>query len=377
MLFPPEIIEFTQQRHFTQHSKPFRRIYFSVVIMVLAGLCLLPIIKVDVTTQSRGIIRTQTEPVLIQPVVSSLVTTMFVREGMKVQKGDTLIVLKTDNLQEQILQKEKQITDNHLFVNDLTQLINGKSGFNTSKYKLEWLQHKAKVDELNVNLKLKKKEFDLTSYLFGEKVVAEMDYLKQKNQYEAALSQLQFYKQQAKNSWQAELTRLEMEEKELESIIVRLEKEKLNYVLIAPVTGTVTQLAGIQGGSFVNPGNNLAQISPDEQLLAECYVSPADIGLIKIGQPVRLQLDAFNYNQWGLIEGAVTDISADIMSLNNKPVFKVRCNLLQSHLQLKSGHKGHLKKGMTFTGRFYLTQRTLFQLLFDKMDNWINPKNNQ
>lgn len=29
---------------------------------------------------------------------------------------------------------------------------------------------------------------------------------------------------------------------------------------------------------------------------------------------------------------------------------------------------------MTLTGRFMITKRSLFQLLYDKTDNWLNPK---
>ncbi|WP_449436777.1 hypothetical protein [Pedobacter steynii] len=61
---------------------------------------------------------------------------------------------------------------------------------------------------------------------------------------------------------------------------------------------------------------------------------------------MRFQIDAFNYNQWGLAEGKVLDISDDIIIINNnQPVFKVKCSLDQNYLILKNGYKGYLKKG--------------------------------
>jgi HlyD family secretion protein len=39
----------------------------------------------------------------------------------------------------------------------------------------------------------------------------------------------------------------------------------------------------------------------------------------------------------------------------------------------RNGVKGNLKKGMTFQARFILTKRSLFQLLYDKADDWMNP----
>jgi HlyD family secretion protein len=42
-------------------------------------------------------------------------------------------------------------------------------------------------------------------------------------------------------------------------------------------------------------------------------------------------------------------------------------------MTLKNGYNAQLKKGMTFSIRFMVVRRTLFQLLYDKMDNWLNP----
>ena len=33
------------------------------------------------------------------------------------------------------------------------------------------------------------------------------------------------------------------------------------------------------------------------------------------------------------------------------------------------------EKGMTLNARFLLTERTLFDLLYDKVDDWLNPSN--
>jgi HlyD family secretion protein len=63
-----------------------------------------------------------------------------------------------------------------------------------------------------------------------------------------------------------------------------------------------------------------------------------------------------------------------VININDLPFFKVRCSLEQKSLLLKNGYKGYLKKGMTLTGRFMLIRRSLFQLLYDKTDSWLNPK---
>ena len=52
----------------------------------------------------------------------------------------------------------------------------------------------------------------------------------------------------------------------------------------------------------------------------------------------------------------------------------VKCKLLTDTLTLKNGYCASIQKGMTLTARFRLTQRTLWQLLYDRMDDWMNPK---
>jgi HlyD family secretion protein len=42
-------------------------------------------------------------------------------------------------------------------------------------------------------------------------------------------------------------------------------------------------------------------------------------------------------------------------------------------LHLKNGFAGELKKGMTVQARFVVIKRSLWQLLFDKIDDWVNP----
>lgn len=69
---------------------------------------------------------------------------------------------------------------------------------------------------------------------------------------------------------------------------------------------------------------------------------------------VRFQVDAFNYNQWGMATGKVLEISNDIYTIDEKPVFIVKCQLDKEFLQLKNGYKGYLKKGMTLQARFMI-----------------------
>lgn len=78
--------------------------------------------------------------------------------------------------------------------------------------------------------------------------------------------------------------------------------------------------------------------------------------------------------------GEIAEVFNDVMIVQTEqgglPYFKVLCSLNTKYLKLKNGYKGLLKRGMTVSVRFKITDRTLFQLLYDKLDDWMNPNNN-
>lgn len=194
-----------------------------------------------------------------------------------------------------------------------------------------------------------------------------------KLEYDLSLNAINQYKKQQHSSWQAALVNHQNQLKELENNQVELEETNNLSIVKAPVSGTLLNVKGIEKGSFISIGIQLAEISPKSDLIVECYIDPIDIGLLKKEKKVNFQVSAFNYNQWGLASGKITAIGNDVQMINNTPMFKVLCSLDQNFLQLKNGFKGQLKKGMLVNARFELTERSLFDLLYDKMDDWVNP----
>ena len=168
---------------------------------------------------------------------------------------------------------------------------------------------------------------------------------------------------------------MENKHRDLLSSKNQLEENNKNYSLIATSDGVLSNIKVLQIGSYIQAGVSLGEISPSSKLIVECYVSPLDIGLLKLEDTCNFQIDAFNYNQWGLATGSITEISDDVQMIDSKPVFKVRCQINQEFMLLKNGFEGKLIKGMTLNARFPLTRRSLSELLYDKMDDWLNPNN--
>lgn len=373
-LFPIEIQENTVQKHWVKRQTKSKVIYLIIIISLLAFCICLPFINIDVTSQSRGAIRTPNENNSLQSAIYAEVAEINLCENKLVNSGDTLIQLKTDEIDEQIYRlKQKQI-ENNQFISDIDRLLAGNNLIETPKYRTEKAQYVAKLAEQTVSFRQADNEYQISKKLYDKGVESRFDFQQAESRFKTAEFQINLIKQQQINTWQAERTRLEYENRDSQSQLLQLEKRKSQYVITAPISGTIIQYTGLQVGNFVSPGQTIAQITSSDSLLVECYVAPADIGYIQTFQDVNFQLDAFNYQQWGLLHGKVTYILPDIVQINEQPFFRVRCLLDKHYLELPNGYRGNLKKGMTTTARFYLTRRSLWQLLFDKIDNWMNPK---
>jgi adhesin transport system membrane fusion protein len=68
-------------------------------------------------------------------------------------------------------------------------------------------------------------------------------------------------------------------------------------------------------GGVLRAGDELMQIAPTENdLVVEAKVYPADIGLLRLGLPVAIKVDAFDYSIYGMLDGELTYISPDTLS---------------------------------------------------------------
>ncbi|CAG5074803.1 Hemolysin secretion protein D, chromosomal [Dyadobacter sp. CECT 9623] len=381
-IFPPEILEFTSDYHFHQHSTRSNLVYQLLMLILIVGFVSLFLISVDISVKSVGVIRATDDRNEIKALVSGRLDSIFVSENQRVVKGQTLLKIESDILaeQNQLVKEQRDDFDNQ--IKDLNILLHlsrtnnwsRKPGLSSGLYKQDFALFWQKITDAKTTLLTVEKDFARNKKLYEVKAISEAEYDRALLLHSTATNKIKTIMEQEQARWESALTQLQMKNRELNSQDKQYLREKDFYVIKAPISGTVQQLKGLQPGSIVAANEFLAEISPDEQMVAEMYVLPKDIGLIHPGTSTRLQVDAYNYNQWGLVTGQVMSISNDVYTSGKEPpFFKVRCRLDQNALRLRNGYVGKLKKGMTLQARFMVTKRTLFQLMYDKADDWLNP----
>jgi adhesin transport system membrane fusion protein len=94
----------------------------------------------------------------------------------------------------------------------------------------------------------------------------------------------------------------------------------------SPMNGIVNRVFVNTVGGIVRPGDPIVDVVPsDDQLVVEALVSPKDIGFVKIGQPARVKVTAYDYSIFGAMDGTVKSISADaVPNEKGEAFFQVR-----------------------------------------------------
>lgn len=359
-----------------------RIIYWIIIGAITLTLVALPLIYVDISVQARGFFQPDIEKQIVNAPFSGRVLFSSVHTGKKINKGDTLLIIDSESLKSQKEVLDNMISENGASISDLDELTcmdplreNILSrDLKTKRYYSESANFR-KQHYIQLQ-KLKKTETDheRSTLLHRQKLIPDADYenslyalnVEKENLNQILLSQ--------KSAWQTDLTQRRNDAVRLDAELKQVEEELKNRIVLSPVDGEIIQSAEIQKGGFVSYNQMIVEISPDGELLATCFVKPSDIGMLYENQPVLIQVDAFKYNEWGMLKGHIADISDDmILEGNSDAFFRVRCALENKSLMLKNGYRAEMKKGMSMTARMLVTRRSLFNLLFDKADKWFNP----
>lgn len=377
MLLPNEWIENSIETYIYQHTTKSQMIYWVVLAAITVTCIALPFIYVDISVQGSGIVRPVTEKAEITSSITEMVDSVYVREGQQVNKGDVILRFRTNNSDYKINYQSGRLSDCEAHLADLAFLAKGDcpSAFRSAVRQQEYTYFTRKKKELETSLAQAEKEYNRNKVLFDKKVISEEEYDKYFFQWQSQQNELASLVQSQLSTWQADMNSYRNSFNEMNSNLKQEVKDKDMYIVRSPVDGTVDQFSGVYRGSSVQAGQSLAVISPDSTLCLEVYVTPRNIGFMSVGMPVNVQVESFNYNEWGMIPGKVKDISSDFLTDNQgNSFYKVKCEMERDYLKLKSGRVGKLKKGMTVSAHFMVTKRSLFDLLYQKMDDWANPK---
>lgn len=380
MILPAEYLPCNALQYISVMGTRSTALYIAMLVFVFSVVAALPFISVDISVHAPGLIRPSQERTEVKAMVAGQIDSIYCNEGAAVVKDHVFIRLKDNNSLPKKILNRFDLMQHRQFIHDL-QLLTGKDAnleqsvnrLQSPLYRQQGYRYLNQLAEQEAILKKAKKELEMNRFLEQEKVIASKELFDKavENERLQAVYHSMVSEQCAK--WQQELSRYCLERSQLQAQQQQLDAENKLFNITAPVSGTIQGLTARYSGSAIQAGEAICTISPETGLVAECYVTTRDAGFIRPGQPATFRIDAFNYNYFGLLTGSVASIDNDFTVINNEPAFKVRCVFNRTQLHLKNGYTGHLKKGLTLQANFIIANRTLWQLLFDNINDWINP----
>jgi HlyD family secretion protein len=354
-------------------------VYIAVLLLITTACILLPYIQIDITIKTPGITRPQNERTEVKPAMPGIIDTIFYKEGERVDKGEVILRLK--DLTSKVKRNHNlfEITQRSQFIHDLRLLTKGEPGekmmgqLQSALYTEQLNRFLREKSEQAILLKKANKELEMNTPLAKDKVISPKEFFDIQNNQEKLIAAEKSFTRSQLSTWLQELSRYRLELSQFYEQMNDVNVNAAYHYIKAPVSGIVQGIHGRYPGGYIEVNEPICTISPEGKLVGECLLQTKDIGLLRPGQQVRYQVDAFDYNYFGVLTGKVISIDNDFTNVDNKPVFKVHCSFDSTQLHLKNGFTAQIKKGLAFQASFTVIRRSLWQLLFDKLDDWLNP----
>ncbi|MEY4519864.1 MAG: hypothetical protein RLZZ499_2464 [Cyanobacteriota bacterium] len=153
---------------------------------------------------------------------------------------------------------------------------------------------------------------------------------------------------------------------ETKNLLATAKSQLEKRLLRAPVSGTVLAFNVVNSGKVIQPGETVAEIAPDNSPLVLSAVLPdRDAGFIKKGMAAQVKFDAYSYQDYGIIPGKVTNISANTKTDEKLgEVYRVEIELERNYVSddLK---KILFKPGQTASADIVIRHRRIIDLLLE------------
>jgi HlyD family secretion protein len=263
---------------------------------VTTALAALPLIEVDVTVRAPGVVRPATERTELRVPLSAQIAQVLARDNDTVTAGQPLLVLRSRDLDERLALNRTRQTLSTSLITDLTRLTPAATDsspahpFPLEVTTLETPELRADLAQLHAQWATQQltqakasRELARSATLAAKGLISTRDHDQAHDDLAAAHADTTTLRLRDE---QTTLTTLRTEEN-------RIAEEVAQTTLRAPATGSIQGLTGLSPGAWLSAGQMIGAVSPSDALLIETFVSPKDVGLLRLGQPARLQIDAY------------------------------------------------------------------------------------
>ena len=404
-------------------------ILYALVGILVVSVALSAIVKLDRVVTSVGRIVPTAGALYVTPFDTGIVRQINVKAGDVVRKGQVLATLDPTFTHADLLQLQQRLASDEAAVARLEAELSGKKYKYSSTDPVESLQggiwqkrqaeYKSNLDDFDGRIRsleaqVSQYQADTKGYAQRLKAAQDVEKLYQPLLEKGYVSKLQAMQAADESTERARLlsdaqnqiksttetlaslraqraafvekwhsdtgTELVTVRNELDVTRQNLEKaQKLADLasLDAPADAVVLKVGKVSSGSVAGGGAQGASgqdplftlVPLDAPQEADVNVDARDIGFIKVGDPVQLKLDAYQFMRHGTAHGVIKTISEGSFTTddNNTPVppyFKVRAAITEVHLRNVPADF-RLIPGMTLKGDIMVGRRTILSYLVE------------
>jgi len=285
--------------------------------------------EMDQTVRSSGQVIAVARNQIIQAADGGVLTQLLVSEGQAVQAGQVVAKLESTRSEAGFQEIQAKLTAlqaarMRAYAESSGELLTFDEKFDArGQFKLAqeqiYKQKKQGLNEdlalLNSSLLLSEEELRISQSLFKSGDLSQIELMKSQRQLHESQGRILTLKNKYLQDAKLELVRLE---EEISSNQFKLnERQSLldHSVLTTPVAGIVKVIRINTVGGVLRAGDELMQISPTESgQVIEAKINPSDIGELKVGLPVSVKLDAFDFSVYGMLNGNLSHISSDTLT---------------------------------------------------------------
>lgn len=370
--------------------------------------------KMQEVSHAQGHLVPEGQVYKVQPVVQGEVTQIYLEEGQTVEAGqiiarldDRTAAAEAERLQQNLSDQELQLVQLQALI-DQTQIEAGtrqaitdadlqaqaaaiaqaQTDAATSQTLLTHLKaeanaHRTRLERLHP---LVEQGALAKDYLFEvEQAIRDREQaiIRHEGQYQQSQTQAQQLQaeldqrtaegERSHLELQRQLQQLEMKAAELQAkiaetkILLREAQANLDStVLRVPVDGVIFSLNLQNEGELAQSGQVVAEVAPTTAPLVLSAALPSrEAGLVEVGMVAQIKLDAFPYQDYGIITGKVTSISPDAKSHETMgTVYELEIALDQDSISHEN-QDVQLRAGQTANAEIVIRQRRIIDVIFE------------
>lgn len=334
----------------------------------------------EVSTGTGKVIPSSKEQV-VQSLEGGILTTLNVREGEIVERGQVLAQLDPTRFESNVGESESLLISSRATSARLRAEVSGTPLVfpeevlkypklvkeETALYQSRRTNLEESVAGLEQALVLVQQELEMTAPLVAKGAASEVEVLRLKREANDLRNQMNDIRNQYYVSAREELSKANTDV-ETQQQVVRGKSDTLSRTIFkSPVRGIVKEIDVMTLGGVIPQNGKLMTIVPlDEKLLVEARISPRDIAFIRPDQEALVKITAYDYSIYGGLNGKVAMISPDTIRDEVKQdqfYYRVYIRTESDKLNNNAGQEFNITPGMVATVDIRTGSKTVMDYL--------------